>query len=121
VTQGTSFTVDTSTLADADTLGALLYTWQRSVDNGAQWTDIAGSATASYKPVFADAGNLLRVKVSYYDGLGKLEMVTSNATNAVVKINSAPTSVDAQVMVSKIANRPFGLADLPLRWRKKQG
>jgi len=113
VTQGTSFTVDTSTLADADTLGALLYTWQRSVDNGVQWTDIAGSATASYKPVFADAGNLLRVKVSYYDGLGKLEMVTSNATNAVVKINSAPTSVDAQVMVSKIANRPFGLVDFP--------
>lgn len=113
VTQGTSFTVDTSTLADADTLGTLLYAWQRSVDSGANWTDIAGSATASYKPVLADAGNLLRVNVSYYDGLGKLETVTSNATNAVVKTNSAPTSADAALLMAKTATHVFALADFP--------
>jgi hypothetical protein len=113
VTQGTSFTVDTSTLADADTLGTLLYAWQRSVDNGAHWTDITGSATASYKPVLADAGNLLRVNVSYYDGLGKLETVTSNVTNAVIKTNSAPISVDAALLMAKTATHTFAAADFP--------
>ncbi len=113
VTQGTSFTVDTSTLADADTLGTLLYAWQRSVDSGAHWTDITGSATASYKPVLADANNLVRVNVSYYDGLGKLETVTSNATNAVIKTNSAPSSADAALLMAKTATHAFALADFP--------
>ena len=113
VTQGTSLTVDTSTLADADTLGTLLYTWQRSVAIGADWTDITGSATASYTPMLADAGKLLRVNVSYYDGLGKLEMVSSNATNAVIKTNSAPTSVDASLLMAKTATYTFTSADFP--------
>ncbi|NBS09566.1 MAG: hypothetical protein EBT49_09090, partial [Betaproteobacteria bacterium] len=113
VTQGTSFTVDTTTLADADTLGALVYAWQRSVDSGAHWTEITGSATASYKPVLADAGSLLRVNVSYYDGLGKLETVTSNATNAVIKTNSAPTTMDSALPMAKSATHPFAVADFP--------
>ena len=113
VTQGTSLTVDTSTLADADTLGTLLYAWQRSVAIGADWTDITGSATASYTPMLADAGKLLRVNVSYYDGLGKLETVSSNATNAVIKTNSAPTTVDASLLMAKTATYTFASADFP--------
>jgi len=112
VTQGTSITASNN-LADADGLGTLLYAWQRSADNGTTWTDIAGSATASYKPMVADANALLRVKVSYYDGLGKLESVTSNATNAVIKTNSAPTSVDTALPMSKTAAHTFVAADFP--------
>lgn len=112
VTQGTSITASND-LVDADGLGSLLYVWQRSTDNGANWTDIAGSATATYKPMLADAGALLHVKVSYYDGLGKLESVTSNATNAVIKTNSAPTTTDASLAMAKTAAHTFAAADFP--------
>lgn len=113
VTQGSSILVDASTLADTDGLGTLLYAWQRSTDNGVHWTDITGSATASYKPVLADAGNLLHVNVSYYDGLGKLETVTSNPTNAVIKTNSAPTSADAALLMAKSTPHTFASVDFP--------
>lgn len=113
VAQGTAITASTASLADTDGLGNLIYHWQRSADQGANWSDIAGGDAVSYTPVLADALKLLRLNVTYLDGLGKSESVFSNSTNAVIKTNSAPTSADVNVSVQKSGARAFVKADFP--------
>ena len=82
-------TADAETVDDADGLGPLQYQWQRSVQGG--WVDITGANQAIYTPGDADVGVSLRVTVSYTDGLGKPETVTSDATAAVSGGNRSPT------------------------------
>lgn len=96
VTQGDKLTVDTSSVADADGLGALNYEWQRSKD-GTNWTSIANAADKSYTLVPADAGSSVRVVVSFIDGKGAAESIISSATDAVISNNVPPTSQDALV------------------------
>ena len=76
----------TSTLADVDGLSALAYQWLRGGNA------IAGATAASYKPVLADIGAALSVRVSYSDGGGTAESVVSAATAAVLGYNSVPGS-----------------------------
>ena len=80
----------TSALADADTLGTLNYQWQRRVDDTTNWTNISSANAASYTLGKADVGNMIRVAVSYVDGRGTLETVSSGATASVVKFNFEP-------------------------------
>ena len=75
-TEDQVLTADTSTLADADGLGTLHYQWQRS--NGSGWDDV-GSDQDSYALGDADVGQQIRVVVSYTDGQGAGESVTSAA------------------------------------------
>lgn len=78
-----------STLADADGLGTLSYRWQVA-EGFLNWTDIAGADAASYTPTLDQVGKLLRVTVSYVDGQGTRETVSSAATGAVQSGNSPP-------------------------------
>ena len=58
----------TATLTDPDGATSLVnWVWARSSNNGAGWTDIAGTNSGSYTPVTADVGALLRVTASYTD------------------------------------------------------
>ena len=76
-------TLSTSnTLADAEGLGTLSFTWLR---NGAA---IANASGPSYTLVQADVGTTLSVRAGYVDGQGTTEAVTSNATVAVVGFNT---------------------------------
>src|SRR4029077_13222004 len=82
-------TVNTASIADANGLGVFSYQWQSST-NGTTWTNIAGATGASFTPddnplqAFGDqAGQQLRVVVSFTDGAGNPETVTSVATNPV--------------------------------------
>ena len=66
------------------------YQWQRSLDLGATWIDIAGANAAQYVPAAADvynavgnANTLLRAKVSYVDGQGFFEQDFSQATTQI--------------------------------------
>ena len=85
-TEGQELTIDTSTIADLDGLGPFSYQWQQSF-NGGLWTDIGGATDATFTPQDApgmayggQANMLLRVRVSYADGLGFPESVVSQAT-----------------------------------------
>lgn len=71
-----------STLADVDGLGALTYQWQSSA-NGTTWSAISGATAASITLISTLAGQSLRVVVSYTDGFGTAESMTSMATAAV--------------------------------------
>lgn len=81
----------TAPLRDADGLGSpLTYQWQSSPD-GTAWTDIPGAFEAVFSPGPTESGHQLRVQVSYIDGNGTPETVTSAATAPVGNTNTAPT------------------------------
>jgi Ca2+-binding RTX toxin-like protein len=63
---------------------ALSFQWQSG--NGGVFNNIAGATTAIFTPTLAQAGQQLRVVVSYTDDLGTMETVTSLATSVVVNL-----------------------------------
>jgi Ca2+-binding RTX toxin-like protein len=96
-------TADTSILTDADGLGTPHHQWQRS--NGASFDDV-GLDQATYSLGDADVGATLRVVVSYTDGHGTAESITSATTTAVANVNDAPVvtaSSGRTVATEKIA------------------
>ncbi len=84
-TQGETLTANTSGIADADGLGTFSYQWKRD------GTNIPGATGATYVLVQADVGAAITVTVSWTDGGGAAESLTSDATAAVANVNDAPT------------------------------
>ncbi len=90
--EGQRLTVDVSGIEDLDGLGAFSYQWQRSENGGATWIDIPaalGGTGAAFTPnegllgLGGQVGDILRVRVRYTDGDGKLEEVFSQPTGVV--------------------------------------
>jgi Ca2+-binding RTX toxin-like protein len=74
-----------NSIADVDGLGAgLTYQWQRS-DGAGGWTNIGGATNAQYDLAAADLGFTLRLVVSYTDGGGTAESLTSAPTAPVTE------------------------------------
>jgi arylsulfatase A-like enzyme len=67
----------TQTLADADGLGTLQYQWLRGT------SAITGATSTTYLVLTADVGATISVAVSYTDGKGNAEKLSSVATAAV--------------------------------------
>ncbi|OMG63056.1 hypothetical protein AUR61_014865 [Stutzerimonas balearica] len=89
---GETLVADTSGITDADGLGAFGYQWQVS-ENGTDWTVIDGATAATFALLEGDVGKQFRVAVSYTDGRGTTESLTSSATaatSAVTDVNNAP-------------------------------
>ena len=84
-TEDETLTANTSTVMDADGLGTFSYQWARA------GTDITGATSSTYVLVQADVGNTITVTVSYTDGGGNAESLTSAATIAVANVNDDPT------------------------------
>ena len=86
---GQTLTVDTSALVDADGLPDVYsYQWIRVA--GDDETDIPAAMGNTYTPEAIDEGKTLKVRVSFSDNAGHLEMLVSMAT-AVVR-NVCPSS-----------------------------
>ncbi len=107
-TEGQAVTFDASSVADANGLGPFTFQWQQSAD-GENWTNIANATNATFTPVDLpgsvfgpQAGQQLRVVVSFTDGRGYLETITSDA--------SGPTGVNwtAQPLVTNLFNGTAG-------------
>ena len=73
VGQTLSATLDTS---DPDGDGTFSYQWQSSSD-GSTWSDITGATASSFQLTAAEEGQQVRVVVSYVDGQGFSESVTT--------------------------------------------
>jgi hypothetical protein len=84
-TQGQVLAADTGSIADADGLGAFSYQWLR--DGNA----ITNASASTYSLVQADVGHAISVRVTYLDGGGHDETLTSDATDSVANLNDAPT------------------------------
>ena len=84
---GEELTASTSGISDADGLdnASFAYQWIRTD------TDIGGAAGSTYTAVDADEGKTLKVRVSFTDGAGNEESLTSAATDAIAaRPNDAP-------------------------------
>jgi hypothetical protein len=87
VTEDQTLTADTSGISDADGLGAFSYQWLR---DGAA---IGGATASTYTLGDADVGSQVSVQVSYTDGQGTNESLTSAQTAAVANVNDPGTVV----------------------------
>ena len=103
-TQGQTLTADTSAVADADGLGAFSYQWTRGT------TAISGANSSTYTLVLADVGSTITVTVTYTDGQGSVESLTSAATGTVVGLNSVPVFTNQDTTASVDENSAGGTA-----------
>ena len=83
--QGQALTANTDSIADADGLGAFSYQWR------ADGADIAGATSKTYTLGQAQVGAAITVAVSYADGGGAAESLTSDPTAEVANANDSPT------------------------------
>ena len=74
-----------NTLTDADGLGIINYQW---LNNG---NNISNATQSKYTLTQADVGKSISVKVSYVDGFGAAESVTSSTTAKIENVNDLPT------------------------------
>ena len=89
---GETLTADTSAIADADGLDNAVFSYQWLADG----TDISGSTGSTYTLADADEGKAISVKVSFTDGAGHAETLTSAATDVVeAKPNNPATGAPA--------------------------
>ncbi len=113
-TARTGTTLSVTDIADLDGMGSVTHQWQRSKDDGANWSDISGANSKTYTLVAADAdfdgnGNLsdasqIRYTASYTDGQGKAYtgndkfisyLKDANGTVVEVTANQAPAGTFA--------------------------
>ena len=77
-----TLTADTASLADEDGLGAFNYQWLR--DGSA----IAGATGSTYTTTASDIDKALSVTISYTDGYGTVETITSGSTSLIINDTS---------------------------------
>ena len=119
--------VDLSSVTDADGMGTVSVQWQISNDNK-KWTNISGATTQSFTPREIHVGSRLRVVISYVDGQGNLEPLTSPPSTPVKNVNDKPTgsarligsSVEDSALVvdtSNIADED-GIGGFDITWQR---
>ena len=70
-------------IADADGLDAAIFEYQWVSNDGNADTDIAGATDSTYTIVPGDRGGTVRVRVSFTDGAGNRESLTSEPTGRI--------------------------------------
>ena len=83
--EGNQLTAITSTIADTDGLGSFNYQWLRDGN------PITGAISRIYNLVNDDIGEPISVRITYTDGGGTTETLTSAQTTAVTNVNANPT------------------------------
>ena len=119
--------IDLSSVTDADGMGTVSVQWQISSDNE-KWTNISAATTQSFTPREIHVGSRLRVVISYVDGQGNLEPLTSPPSTPVKNVNDKPTgsarligsSVEDSALVvdtSNIADED-GIGGFDITWQR---
>ena len=80
---GEVLTVSVAGIADADDIDAETFAYQWLANDGTEDTEIAGATGKTYTVAPADAGTTLKARVSFTDGGGTEEVLTSAATETV--------------------------------------
>jgi hypothetical protein len=119
--------IDLSSVTDADGMGSVSVQWQISSDNK-KWTNISGATNQSFTPREIHVASRLRVVISYVDGQGNLEPLTSPPSTPVRNVNDKPTgsarligsSVEDSALVvdtSSIADED-GIGGFDITWQR---
>ena len=82
---GQTLTADITGIADADGLGGETFTYQWVSSDGTTDTDIEKATDSTYKLAAADRGKSVKVRVTFTDGGGNEETLTSAASGAVLE------------------------------------
>ena len=90
VMQGQTLGLNVASVADADGLGTFSYAWRVSDSSAGTYAAISGATAATFTPSQAEVGKYLRVRISYTDGFGSLEVVDSAVSGPVVNVNDLP-------------------------------
>ena len=80
---GELLTADTSNIGDPDGITNPTFSYQWISNDGTDDSDIDGATDSTYRPVQADAGKTIKVRVSFTDDANFPEFLTSAATTAV--------------------------------------
>ena len=106
--------IDLSSVTDADGMGSVSVQWQISPDNK-KWTNISAATNQSFTPREIHVGSRLRVVISYVDGQGNLEPLTSPPSTPVRNVNDKPTGsprlIGSSVEDSALVVDTSGIAD----------
>ena len=106
--------IDLSSVTDADGMGSVSVQWQISSDPK-KWTNISGATNQSFTPREIHVGSRLRVVISYVDGQGNLEPLTSPPSTPVRNVNDKPTGsarlIGSSVEDSALVVDTSGIAD----------
>ena len=95
---GETLAADTSGIGDTDGLTKVSYSYLWIANDGTADTDITGATASTYALMADDAGNTIKVRVSFTDDAGNDESLTSAATEAVdARPNSPATGQPTQV------------------------
>ena len=106
--------IDLSSVTDADGMGSVSVKWQISSDPK-KWTNISAATNQSFTPREIHVGSRLRVVISYVDGQGNLEPLTSPPSTPVRNVNDKPTGsarlIGSSVEDSALVVDTSGIAD----------
>jgi len=83
---------DLTSIIDKDGIGEVNVVWKISND-GNSYRTIPGATNQSFTPRQEHVGRTLRVVLTYLDGQGNLETLTSEPTTPVINVNDKPTGV----------------------------
>ena len=81
---GETLTASAAGIADADGLAGAVFAWQWIANDGTVDADIAGATSATYTLTTAEAGQTIKVRVTFTDDGGTEETLVSDPTAAVV-------------------------------------
>ena len=85
-------TANTAAIQDQNGISAAAYSYQwLRLDSGTE-TEIAGATSPTYGLAAADQGKTIKVKVSFTDGEGYSESLTSAATGQIAAATNSPTT-----------------------------
>ena len=83
---------DLTSIIDKDGIGEVNVVWKISSDGNA-YRNIPGATNQSFTPRQEHVGKTLKVVLTYLDGQGNLETLTSAPTTPVINVNDKPTGV----------------------------
>ena len=104
-------TASPGTIADADGLAGVSYSYQWIRVDGADEMNIDRATSGTYTPVQADVGKTLTVRASFTDNAGNAEQRTSAPTATVIAANRAPAAADALVTTREDTSYTFAAGD----------
>jgi sugar lactone lactonase YvrE len=94
LTQGQILTADASALVDVNGIGTLSYAWYSSSTADGVYTAISGATSSTLTLAEAQVAKYIKVIVSYTDGRGSAESVSSSAVGAIVNVNDTAVGLD---------------------------